>query len=78
MEQWLWGLRHLVRFESTVADFLGDDDSLSFLVDAMSVNTDILPLAEGLDWSDPSQAAAFGFPGMATTSMSTPAIQGLI
>jgi penicillin amidase len=53
MNEWLWGLRHLVRFESTVADFLGEDDSLAFLVEAMSVNTDILPLADDLDWGDP-------------------------
>lgn len=56
MDEWLWGLRHLVRFESTVADFLGEDDSLAFLVEAMSVNTDILPLADDLDWSDPRKA----------------------
>jgi acyl-homoserine lactone acylase PvdQ len=53
MDEWLWGLRHLVRFESTVADFLGEDDSLSFLVEAMSVSTETLPLAENLGWDDP-------------------------
>lgn len=52
MEDWTWGLRHQVRFESVLADFI-DAGSFSFLTDAFSINTDVLPLsgeAADLEW----------------------------
>jgi len=61
MDQWLWGLRHQVRFESLLADFIGDDESLQFLFDMFNVDTSKLPLAEGLAADDP-RAALTWFP----------------
>ncbi len=52
METWKWGLRHQVRFESVLADFI-DAGSFSLLTEAFSINTDVLPLsgeAAELDW----------------------------
>ena len=53
MGAWLWGLRHTVRFDSVLAEFLGDDPSLSFLTDQFSITTDVIPLADGLTPDDP-------------------------
>ncbi len=53
MSQWLWGLRHQVRFESLLAGFLGDDPLLSTLTSRFNINTRTLPLAEGLAADDP-------------------------
>lgn len=53
-DQWLWGLRHQVRFESLLADFLGDDPNFGFLVDNFSITTSILPLGE-LEAGDPRE-----------------------
>lgn len=53
MSQWLWGLRHQVKFESLIADFLGDDPSLSLLGDMFTIDTSRLPLAADLPESDP-------------------------
>lgn len=55
MDAWLWGLRHQVRFESLLADFLGDDPSLGFLVNAFSISTERLPLAPELAPGDPRE-----------------------
>ncbi len=54
MSTWKWGMRHQVRFESVLADFLGDED-YSFLTDQFSITTDQLPLegeagTEDLTW----------------------------
>lgn len=54
MAEWRWGLRHQVRFESVLADFV-DADEFSFLTDQFSITTDTLPLlgedaAEDLTW----------------------------
>ncbi len=56
MDQWRWGLRHLVRFESILAEFLGDDPTFSFLTDQFAINPDRLPLADGLASDDPRAA----------------------
>lgn len=61
MDEWRWGLRHQVRFESLLADFIGDDPSLSFLFDMFAVTTARLPLAEDLPPTDP-RAALTWFP----------------
>ncbi|RME28787.1 MAG: penicillin acylase family protein [Deltaproteobacteria bacterium] len=54
ISRYKWGLRHQVRFESVLADFLGDDD-YSFLTDRFAITTDTLPLqgeagTEDLHW----------------------------
>lgn len=46
MDQWLWGLRHQVRFESLLAGFLGDDSSLSAVLNMFSITTRKIPLTE--------------------------------
>ncbi len=51
--QWLWGLRHLAKFESTIADFFGTDDSFNFITDQFAITTEKLPLAEKMDSKDP-------------------------
>jgi penicillin amidase len=53
MEQWLWGLRHQVRFESLLGDFLADDPALGVLLDMFSITTERLPLAADLPAGDP-------------------------
>lgn len=53
MDQWLWGLRHVVRFESILGELLSPDDDLGFLVDAFSITTDVLPVADDLPAGDP-------------------------
>ncbi|MGK0360648.1 MAG: penicillin amidase [Bradymonadia bacterium] len=54
MTAWLWGLRHQVRFESLLAGFLGDDSSLSAILNMFSITTRQLPLtAERLPREDP-------------------------
>ncbi len=52
MSAWLWGLRHQVRFESLLADFLGDS-MFGALLDPFSITTKVLPLAEMLGEDDP-------------------------
>ncbi|MCA9607586.1 MAG: penicillin acylase family protein, partial [Myxococcales bacterium] len=56
MSEWRWGLRHQVRFESLLADFLADDPSLGALLDMFNITTERLPLAEGLAADDPRSA----------------------
>lgn len=57
---WIWGLRHGVRFDSLLADFLGDDPMFSVFVDAFSITPELLPLAEGgLPAGDPREGLTF-------------------
>lgn len=56
---WIWGLKHVVRFDSILASFLGDD--FGFLTEPFSITTDTLPLAQNLDKDDP-RADLIGFP----------------
>ena len=53
MDAWLWGLRHQVRFESLLLDFLGDNEALAILAEPFSITTSVLPLAESLEDGDP-------------------------
>ena len=54
MDQWLWGLRHQVRFESVIADQLPPDSGFGFLLDAFSINTNVHNIVDGpLDPMDP-------------------------
>jgi len=53
MSQWIWGMRHQVRFESLLADFLGDDPRFSLLTSKLEISTKTLPIEEDLPASDP-------------------------
>lgn len=61
MAQWLWGLRHWLRLDSILADYLGDMPGLSALTDPFSINPEVLPLAEALTPTDPRSGLP-GFP----------------
>ena len=53
MDEWLWGLRHVARFESILGDFLSADDDFGFVLDLFSIDTSVLPLdgaAADLQW----------------------------
>jgi len=53
MSQYLWGLRHMVRFESLMVEAVGDDPALSFLLAPFHITPDRLPLADPLPSDDP-------------------------
>jgi penicillin amidase len=53
MSEWRWGLRHQVRFESLLADFIGDDPALDVLLGMFEIGTERLPLADALPEGDP-------------------------
>ena len=53
MDQWRWGLRHMARFESVLAEFLGDAGAFGALTSSFAITPDLLPLAEGLLPTDP-------------------------
>lgn len=53
MEQWRWGLRHMVRFDSILGEFLGDDPTYSLLTDQFAITPQVLPLAESMEPDDP-------------------------
>lgn len=61
MSQWLWGLRHYVRFESLLGDFIGDDPDYAPLTENFAISTKQLPLELGMPSSDP-RAALKWFP----------------
>lgn len=61
MDEWIWGYKHVVRMESILAGFLGDDPTYSVITDQFSITTDTLPLAEGMAPTDP-RADLVGFP----------------
>lgn len=53
MEQWLWGLRHQVLFESLLGGFISGQPALENLLRNFSITTERLPLAEQLESGDP-------------------------
>ncbi len=55
MDEWLWGLRHQVRFESLLGDTLGDDPSLALLLDMFTVDTSRMRLADDIMPGDPRE-----------------------
>lgn len=56
---WIWGLRHGVRYDSLLSDFLGGDPMFGFLLDMFSVTPEDLPLAEDLPATDPRAGLTF-------------------
>jgi penicillin amidase len=53
MDQWRWGLRHMARFESVLAEFLGSDGAFGALTAGFAITPDRLPLEEGMIPTDP-------------------------
>jgi penicillin amidase len=53
MSQWLWGLRHQVRFESLLAPFLGNDPQFAIFTQPFNIDTTKLPLEPNLPANDP-------------------------
>jgi penicillin amidase len=53
MDAWLWGLRHQVRFESLLNEFLGDDPLFEIFTSVFAIDTRVLPLAPDLPAGDP-------------------------
>lgn len=53
MGAWLWGLRHQVKFESILAEFLDAGSEYAFIADLFAVDTSLLPLADDLGADDP-------------------------
>ncbi len=53
-EDWLWGLRHVAKFESLLSEFLDVDDAIfGSLVEDLSITTDVLPLGDDVGVGDP-------------------------
>lgn len=61
MDQWLWGLRHHVRFNSILSSFLGNNATLGPLVEGFSITPTRIPLAMNLSMDDPRRTLP-GFP----------------
>lgn len=59
--EWLWGLRHMVRFESILASFLTGVDGLGALLDLFAITPELHPLADAMTAKDP-RAKLPGFP----------------
>jgi len=53
MSQYLWGLRHMAKFESLLAEAFGSDPTFAFLVEPFNITTDLLPLAASIPSDDP-------------------------
>ncbi len=53
MREWRWGLRHMVRFDSILGEFLGDDPTYSLLTDQFAITPDVLPIADDIPAGDP-------------------------
>lgn len=61
MSKWLWGLRHYVRFESLLNDFLDDPQYESF-TKQFAINTTTLPLVDGPLAADDPRKGLTWFP----------------
>ena len=59
---YLWGLRHHVRFDSLLGDFIdASDATFGFLVDMFTISPNRIPIADDLSADDP-RAGLPGFP----------------
>lgn len=61
MDTWRWGYRHWVRFDSVLAEFLGDDPSFTALTSGFSISPRRFPVADGIAPNDPRRDLP-GFP----------------
>lgn len=59
MDDWIWGLKHTVHFDSILGDFLGSEGAYAPLVEQFSIDADVLPIDEGISVGDPR----YGLPG---------------
>jgi penicillin G amidase len=62
MDEWLWGLRHMVRIDSIIAPFLTDSPALLAFANLFSITPRHLPLVEGALAGDDPRSALPGFP----------------
>jgi penicillin amidase len=62
MDEWLWGLRHMVRIDSIIAPFLTDSPALLAFANLFSITPKTLPLVEGALAGDDPRSALPGFP----------------
>lgn len=53
MDQWLWGLRHMVVFQSIIAGFVDDNPAVDLLAGDLAIDTSRLPLADRYQDDDP-------------------------
>jgi penicillin amidase len=53
MSEYLWGMRHMARFETLLVELFGDDPTFSFLLDPFHITPETLPLMPGLASDDP-------------------------
>ena len=53
MDEWLWGLRHFVQFDSLLADFVGDNPAIALLAKPFRISPERLPLATDMGPDDP-------------------------
>lgn len=51
--QWLWGLRHQVKFPSLITAYAGDVSGIDLIARAVRISTTQLPLAAGIASGDP-------------------------
>jgi acyl-homoserine lactone acylase PvdQ len=51
--EWLWGLRHQVKFESILSGVAGGNPLIDLIAGDFSINTERLPLAESFEEGDP-------------------------
>ena len=59
-DQWLWGMKHYVRFDSIVTEFLGDGGAFGAVFTQFAITPDVLPL----DTPPPTPGhPLFAFPG---------------
>jgi len=49
MDQWIWGLRHWVHFDSILKAFLGNDPTYAFLIDRFNITPATIPMGGDLD-----------------------------
>ena len=62
MDDWLWGLKHFVHFDSFVASEIGDDPLIDALFEDLGVGTDVLPLSEPAPSTGDPRYEMTGFP----------------
>ena len=53
MSTWLWGMRHMVKFESLLITFAGDTEGIDLLAGGFNIGPERLPLMEDLPDDDP-------------------------
>jgi penicillin amidase len=61
MSTWLWGLRHYVRFDSQLEDYLGSDPMFAPIMAQFAITPERLPLADSVPSTDPRYGMK-GFP----------------